>query len=181
MASVGWSQQEFGIAASLSGDRAMMEAYESGDPYFAFGNEAGRIPPDGTKRTPGGRAGAVQEIPLWPFSTGWGPSRWPGRSASRRPLFGSCSNSITRPIPHSGGGRTEFRIMRWRKVSLYDVRWDGSPRSRRQPAFGSELRMPGQRGREDAVGVLSGDGERHRCRGPGSRRLDGGGFGRFDR
>jgi DNA polymerase I len=46
-----WSQQEFGIAASLSGDRAMMEAYLSGDPHLAFGQQAGQVPPDGTKKT----------------------------------------------------------------------------------------------------------------------------------
>ena len=48
-----WSQQEFGIAASLSGDVAMMDAYQSGDPYLAFGKQAGRVPPDGTKRSNG--------------------------------------------------------------------------------------------------------------------------------
>jgi hypothetical protein len=53
VAYVDWSQQEFGIAASLSGDAAMMEAYQSGDPYLTFGKQAGRIPPDGTKRTHG--------------------------------------------------------------------------------------------------------------------------------
>jgi hypothetical protein len=53
VAYVDWSQQEFGIAASLSGDAAMMEAYLSGDPYLAFGKQAGRVPPDGTKRTHG--------------------------------------------------------------------------------------------------------------------------------
>jgi hypothetical protein len=53
VAYVDWSQQEFGIGASLSGDAAMMEAYRSGDPYLAFGKQAGRIPPDGTKQTHG--------------------------------------------------------------------------------------------------------------------------------
>jgi hypothetical protein len=53
VAYVDWSQQEFGIAAALSGDEAMMEAYRSGDPYLAFGKQAGRIPPDGTKQTHG--------------------------------------------------------------------------------------------------------------------------------
>jgi len=36
-----WSQQEFAIAAALSGDEAMMEAYLSGDPYLAFARQAG--------------------------------------------------------------------------------------------------------------------------------------------
>jgi hypothetical protein len=49
VAYVDWSQQEFGIGASLSGDAAMMEAYRSGDPYLAFAKQAGRVPPDGTK------------------------------------------------------------------------------------------------------------------------------------
>lgn len=53
VAYVDWSQQEFGIAAALSGDPAMMAAYASGDPYLAFGKQAGRIPPDGTKATHG--------------------------------------------------------------------------------------------------------------------------------
>jgi hypothetical protein len=44
-----WSQQELGIAAALSGDRAMMEAYRSGDPYLAFAKQAGAVPPDATK------------------------------------------------------------------------------------------------------------------------------------
>jgi hypothetical protein len=51
IAYVDWSQQEFGIAAALSGDAAMMAAYRSGDPYLALGKLAGAIPPDGTKET----------------------------------------------------------------------------------------------------------------------------------
>ena len=51
VAYVDWGQQEFGAAAALSGDEAMLEAYSSGDPYLAFGQQAGAIPPDGTKHT----------------------------------------------------------------------------------------------------------------------------------
>lgn len=36
IAYIDWSQQEFGIAAALSGDAAMQRAYASGDPYLAF-------------------------------------------------------------------------------------------------------------------------------------------------
>lgn len=46
-----WGQQEFGIGAVLSRDSAMIRAYESGDPYLAFGKQAGLIPPAGTKQT----------------------------------------------------------------------------------------------------------------------------------
>ena len=51
VAYVDFEQQEFGIAAALSGDSAMAEAYRSGDPYLAFGKQAGAIPADGTKTT----------------------------------------------------------------------------------------------------------------------------------
>jgi hypothetical protein len=53
VAYVDWSQQEFGIAAALAKDPEMMAAYASGDPYLAFGRQAGQIPPDGTKATHG--------------------------------------------------------------------------------------------------------------------------------
>ena len=51
LAYVDWSQQEFGIAAALSGDLAMMEAYKTGDPYLAFAKQAGAVPQDATKQT----------------------------------------------------------------------------------------------------------------------------------
>ncbi len=51
LAYVDWSQQEFGIAAALSGDEVMMAAYRSGDPYLAFAKQAGAVPPDATKKT----------------------------------------------------------------------------------------------------------------------------------
>ncbi len=51
LAYVDWSQQEYGIGAALSQDPAMMHDYESGDPYLAFGVQAGLIPHDGTKAT----------------------------------------------------------------------------------------------------------------------------------
>ncbi len=53
LAYLDWSQQEFGIAAYLSGDPAMMLAYESGDPYLAFAKQAEAVPPDGDKDTHG--------------------------------------------------------------------------------------------------------------------------------
>jgi DNA polymerase family A len=48
-----WSQQEFGIAAALSGDAAMQAAYLSGDPYLALAKQAGAVPQDATKHTHG--------------------------------------------------------------------------------------------------------------------------------
>lgn len=51
LAYVDWGQQEFGIAAALSGDTAMMKAYRSGDPYLAFAIQAGAVPTWATKET----------------------------------------------------------------------------------------------------------------------------------
>ena len=53
VAYVDWQQQEFGIAAALSGDTAMQAAYRSGDPYLAFAKQAGAVPADATKATHG--------------------------------------------------------------------------------------------------------------------------------
>ncbi|MFZ4809548.1 MAG: DNA polymerase [Hyphomicrobiaceae bacterium] len=48
LALIDWTQQEFGIAAALSGDTAMQAAYASGDPYLALAIRAGAAPPDAT-------------------------------------------------------------------------------------------------------------------------------------
>ena len=53
IAYVDWSQQEFGIAAALSGDGAMLAAYQSGDPYLAFAKQAGTVPAGATKQSHG--------------------------------------------------------------------------------------------------------------------------------
>jgi len=51
LAYVDWSQQEFGTAAALSDDPAMMEAYRSGDPYLRFAVQADAVPPDARRDT----------------------------------------------------------------------------------------------------------------------------------
>jgi DNA polymerase family A len=48
-----WSQQELAVAAALSGDPRMMEAYRSGDFYLTFARMAGAVPPDANKATHG--------------------------------------------------------------------------------------------------------------------------------
>ena len=53
IAYIDWKQQEFGIAAALSGDPAMAAAYSSGDPYLAFAKQAGAAPECATKQTHG--------------------------------------------------------------------------------------------------------------------------------
>ena len=49
VAHVDWTNQEFAIAAKMSGDELMMAAYLSGDPYIAFGKQCGKLPADATK------------------------------------------------------------------------------------------------------------------------------------
>ena len=51
VAYVDYSQQEIGIAAALSGDKNMMEAYSSGDLYLTFAKQAGAVPWNATKQT----------------------------------------------------------------------------------------------------------------------------------
>jgi DNA polymerase I len=51
IAYIDWSQQELGIAAALSGDEAMKQAYDWGDPYMAFAIQAGAAPAGATKES----------------------------------------------------------------------------------------------------------------------------------
>ncbi|MDP7501111.1 MAG: DNA polymerase [SAR324 cluster bacterium] len=51
LAYVDYSQQEFGIAAALSGDKAMQEAYKSGDAYITFAKQSGAVPDDATPQS----------------------------------------------------------------------------------------------------------------------------------
>lgn len=46
-----FSQQEVAVAASLSGDRNLRLAYDSGDVYLNFAIQAGMVPQDATKKT----------------------------------------------------------------------------------------------------------------------------------
>src|SRR4051794_11582334 len=48
---IDWCQQEHGIAAALSCDVALQEAYLSGDPYLEFAKQAGAVPADATKHS----------------------------------------------------------------------------------------------------------------------------------
>lgn len=51
LAYLDYSQQEFGIAAALSGDADMRAAYREGDPYLALARRVGAVPADATKRS----------------------------------------------------------------------------------------------------------------------------------
>ena len=51
LAYIDYSTQEVGIAAALSGDEALWDAYCSGDVYLAFAKQAKLAPPDATKES----------------------------------------------------------------------------------------------------------------------------------
>lgn len=51
LAYLDFDQEEFGIAAALSGDGAMMDAYASGDAYLGFAKQAGAVPHGATKKS----------------------------------------------------------------------------------------------------------------------------------
>ncbi len=51
VAYIDWSGQEYGIAAALSGDEAMMADYQSGDPYLMFAKHLHLVPPEASKKT----------------------------------------------------------------------------------------------------------------------------------
>jgi hypothetical protein len=51
LAYIDWKSQEVYIAAALSGDRALLAAVQSGDPYLAFARMAGLAPADATKQS----------------------------------------------------------------------------------------------------------------------------------
>lgn len=53
LAYIDFSANEFAIAAALSGDEKMIEAYQTGDPYIAFAKQIRMVPEDATKETHG--------------------------------------------------------------------------------------------------------------------------------
>jgi DNA polymerase I len=51
LAYIDWEHQEIGVAAALSRDPALQQAYRTGNPYIAFAIAVGAAPTDATKRT----------------------------------------------------------------------------------------------------------------------------------
>jgi hypothetical protein len=64
IAYIDWASQEVGIAASLSNDPLMMSDYQTGDPYLAFGKNAGILAPDATKKSHGPERDALKACVL---------------------------------------------------------------------------------------------------------------------
>jgi DNA polymerase family A len=73
VAYVDWAQQEFGIAAVLSGDAAMLQAYESGDVYLEFAKQAGLVPADAIRADHEGHRELCKQCIL---GTQYGQGEW---------------------------------------------------------------------------------------------------------
>ena len=51
LAYIDWEQQEFAIAALMSGDKEMTRAYQTGNPFLALAKKRGEVPQNATKNT----------------------------------------------------------------------------------------------------------------------------------
>jgi hypothetical protein len=103
-----WSQQEFGIAAALSGDAAMQAAYLSGDPYLALAKQAQSRKTQLNTHT--AQQGSCSSSVCWRFSTGWKRSRSRCGLRSHRSSLGICCGRIAKRIDGSGNGRMPSSI-----------------------------------------------------------------------
>ena len=108
LAYVDWAQQEFGIAAYLSGDENMISAYESGDPYLEFAKQAGAIPAQGSRAT-------------------HGPTREQFKACALGVLYGMAEGSLARRIGQSPAHARELlqlhretfpRFRRWSDAAV---------------------------------------------------------------
>jgi hypothetical protein len=120
VAYVDWSTQEFAIAAVMSGDQAMIEAYQSGDPYLAFGKQAGLLPGDATKQSHSDTRHLLKTCVL-----GVGYGNTPSRRGSTvlRPSPAIFCAHTARLIRSSGSGRITTSITRcsWADCILCSV------------------------------------------------------------
>ena len=108
LAYVDYEQQEFGIAAALSKDEAMMAAYRTEDPYLAFAKQA--RPCRGTQRRSRTQTSGSSLLSTVPsaFSTGCGSGAWPAGSTSRWRMPACCCGCTATPTPPTGDGQRRW-------------------------------------------------------------------------
>jgi hypothetical protein len=131
----------------------------------AVDKQAGRIPRDGTKRTHGPDRELFKACVL-DVQYGMGPEALARRIG--KPTAYGCEllrlHRETKPTFWRWSDGAESHAMLLNR--LRTVFWmDGPGGTRCQPAFAPERPLPGQRGRDVAVGVLPGDGKRRQRRG----------------
>ena len=149
-----WSQQEFAIAAVLSGDEAMQAAYLSGDPYLEFAKQAGLVPADATKQTHGAMRELCKQCVL---GVAYGME---AKSLAQR--IGQ-PEIVARDLLRAHR-ETYRKFWAWsdanvdRAMLLHPaadrVRLADPNRQRSEPALAAKLSLPGQRRRDAAAGRL---------------------------
>jgi hypothetical protein len=98
LAYVDWSCQEVAIAAALSGDRALLEAVQSGDPYLRFAKLAGLAPADATKQTHG-QVRTLCKTCLLGSNYGMGAASLAQRTGSSLLVAEQTQRALTRAFP----------------------------------------------------------------------------------
>ena len=73
LAYIDWSQQEFGIAAALSGDQAMLAAYQSDDPYLSVCQASRRCSAWCDQITRTRTSASSSSNACWRCNTAWAP------------------------------------------------------------------------------------------------------------
>ena len=161
VAYIDWSSQEVGIAASLSGDQAMMSDYRTGDPYLAFGKNAGMLPPDATKESHGAQRDALKACVLG-LQYGMGEETLAERIGKprivARELIRAHQQRYRKVLGHGGQRDCDHHgpppdSDGWRLAPA------GMLRS--EPELGDELSDAGQRRGNVAAGLLHGHRARH--------------------
>jgi hypothetical protein len=178
---VDWSAQELGIAAVQSGDRRMMDAYASGDPYLWFGKFAGLVPAGATKTTHGAERGRFKVVMLGVLYglSAAGLARKLGLTPRRRPRTAAIAPGDVPHLPALVGRRPGPGGARRRAAD--GVRVAGAGRAGDDADEPAELPHAGERGRDDAAGRVPGDRAGRPGVLPGPRRLPHRGARRRDR
>lgn len=73
LAYIDWSSQEIALAAALSGDELLIEAYRDGDPYLAFAKQAKLVPETATAQSHKAMRDRCKEVVLG-VNYGMGPA-----------------------------------------------------------------------------------------------------------
>ena len=138
IAYIDWAQQELGIAAALSGDEKMMNAYTSGDPYLTFAKMAGAVPEAATRQThPAERA--AYKVCMLAVQYGMGANPSPTNSVTSPLTQNVCCRRTRIPSINIGVGPKEFRTRgsvsaNCRPASAGNGTW---PPSTSPPRFGT--------------------------------------------
>ena len=169
LAYLDYSQQEFGIAAALSGDTAMLAAYQSGNPYLAFARQAGMAPPTATKLTHQAIRELCEACALG-VQYEWRRCRSGRGSVSLLRELVNCLAFTGQPIAGSGRGLTVRCTTPPPRTHLYGVWLAPSPRGFCQSEIDPELPDAGQRSGDAAPRLLPRYRRRHLRLRPCARR-----------